>query len=68
MCDPRMPCVGVAGTVCAPASSGELGTEQSERRLCESGSTSEMDPCLFFFGCLEKALLKELLSCNRVTR
>ncbi len=57
-----MPCVGVAGTVCAPCRRGELGTEHSDLRLCESGSTSEMDPCLFFFGLRENALLNELLN------
>lgn len=42
-------------------SRGELGAEKFGLELPISNSQSDMDPLLFFF--LEKALLKELLSC-----
>ncbi len=42
--------------------SGELGTEASERRLCVSGSTSDIEPCLFFLR--ENALVNDDRSWN----
>ena len=47
---------------CGMVSSGELGTEESDRRLAVSGSMSDTEPFLFFF-LLENALLNELRSC-----
>ncbi len=41
--------------------SGELGVEKSDLRLAVSGSTSDIDPCLFFLP-RENALLNELLN------
>ena len=44
---------------------GELGAEALDRRLWQSGSTSEKDPVFIFLVFLpENALLKELRSCQ----
>ena len=57
--------MGVVGMLmgCGIVSSGEFGTDSSDRRLFVSISTSDIDsPLPFFFR--ENALLKELLSWN----